>query len=107
MMDSQSEPAAALPDASQRARLRRTRLLRDILARLGVSLAGFAVVGSLALIIIYMFYQAAPAFQAPAVTVTAHTAAQVDEPARLALLQPRQSNHTLIVNAAGEVDVFD
>lgn len=107
MMDSQSESAAALPDASQRARLRRTRLLRDILARIGVSLAGFAVIGSLALIIIYMFYQAAPAFQAPAVTVTGNTAAQVDEPALLALLQPRQSSHALIVNAAGAVDVFD
>jgi phosphate transport system permease protein len=107
MTDSRPEPAAALPDASQRARLRRTRLLRDILARIGVSLAGFAVIGSLALIIIYMFYLAAPAFQAPAVTVAAQSAAEVGEPARLALLQPRQSSHALSVNAAGDLDLVD
>lgn len=107
MTDSLSEPAAALPDASQRARLRRTRLLRDILARVGVSLAGFAVIGSLALIIVYMFYQAAPAFQAPAVTVAAQSVAEVGEPSRLALLQPRQSTRALSINAAGDLDLVD
>lgn len=55
--------AVSLPDASQRARLRRRRRVGDLLARTGVSLAGLAVIASLALIIIYLVMQTLPVFR--------------------------------------------
>lgn len=108
MLDKQSE-VVALPNVMQRARLRRIRLFRDFLARVGVSLAGFAVIGSLALIIVYMFYQAAPAFQAPSVNKVSHFQGQTQgsAPALWAILQPRQLPAVVGIDAQGSVHVID
>ena len=47
-------PTSLMPDAQQRARLRKVRNIRDAVSRYGVAAAGMAVVGALGLIFLYL-----------------------------------------------------
>ncbi len=63
MSERPSTPAhrgSLMPDAEQRARLRKVRKFKDGLSRYGVGTAGMMVVGALALIFLYLFSEVAP-----------------------------------------------
>jgi len=52
-----------LPDRDQRQKLRRRRRLKDNISRWGISVAGFGVVFSLAMIFVYLFWEVMPIFR--------------------------------------------
>lgn len=54
------KPPSLMPNAQQRARLRRVRNIRDGISRYGVAAAGMAVVGALGLIFFYLFSEVFP-----------------------------------------------
>src|SRR5690606_1841077 len=66
------ESKSLMPDAGQRARLRKRRNVNDAVSRYGVGAAGMAVVGALALIFFYLFSEVAPLLRSSSVEVT-HT----------------------------------
>lgn len=64
------ESKSLMPDADQRARLRKRRNASDSFSRYGVGAAGMAVVGALALIFFYLFSEVAPLLRSSSVDVT-------------------------------------
>jgi len=60
-----------MPNAEQRARLRKVRKFKDGLSRYGVGTAGMMVVGALALIFIYLFSEVAPLLRSSSIEPTA------------------------------------
>ena len=59
-----------MPNAEQRARLRRIRMFKDSCSRWGITAAGMAVVFSLGLIFFYLFSEVAPLLRNASVDVT-------------------------------------
>lgn len=58
-----------MPNAEQRAKLRRWRNLKDKISGYGIMVAGIAVVGSLALIFVYLFSEVMPLLRGASVDV--------------------------------------
>lgn len=74
MSERHSTPAnrgSLMPNAEQRARLRKVRKFKDSLSRYGVGTAGMMVVGALALIFIYLFSEVAPLLRSSSIEPTA------------------------------------
>lgn len=59
-----------MPDAEQRARLRKIRSFKDGVSRYGVTAAGLAVVGALGLIFFYLFSEVAPLLRSSSIEVS-------------------------------------
>ncbi len=70
---------AFLPNAEQRARLRRVRNAKDSVSRYGVTGAGLAVVGALALIFFYLFSEVAPLLRGASLGTARHYPSPVSE----------------------------
>lgn len=66
------QPVSLMPDASQRARLRKVRKIRDTISRYGIGVAGMAVIGALCLIFFYLFSEVAPLLRSTSLDIT-HT----------------------------------
>lgn len=62
--------SALLPSAAQRAKMRRMRNIKDKVSGYGIMTAGIAVVGSLALIFVYLFSEVTPLLRGASVDVT-------------------------------------
>lgn len=62
--------ASLMPNAEQRARLRKVRKFKDHLSRYGVASAGMLVVAALALIFLYLFSEVAPLLKGAEIDVT-------------------------------------
>ncbi len=102
-------PASLMPNAEQRARQRKIRSLKDGLSRYGIGAAGFAVVGALALIFVYLFSEVAPLFKGASVDVTetfTSPASSVDDPA-VHLVLERYEVIGASFNRSGAVNFFD
>jgi len=97
-----------LPNTEQRKRLRKLRMLKDRLSRYGVTAAGMAVVGALALIFIYLFTEVAPLLRSSSVTVTGAYASPVSTPADPAehLVLERYEEIVASFSRSGEVAFF-
>jgi phosphate transport system permease protein len=80
-----------LPNAEQRARLRRLRRFKDQFSRYGVMTAGIAVVASLGLIFFYLFSEVFPLLRGASVDVTRSyhlpSAGQAASPVKLLTLE--------------------
>lgn len=72
-----SEPESLMPQAQQRAKLRRIRKLKDRLSHWGVATAGIAVVGALGLIFFYLFAEVMPLLKGAKVTPLTQYSTQV------------------------------
>jgi phosphate transport system permease protein len=66
--------ASLLPNAARRERLRKRRSLRDAASSYGVGTAGIGVIFSLALIFLYLFYEAFPLLKPASMEVAAEIA---------------------------------
>jgi len=74
------EPIAQLlPSPAQRAKMRRMRNIKDKLSGYGIMTAGIAVVGSLALIFVYLFSEVTPLLRGATVDVTNSYSLPVNE----------------------------
>ncbi|QKT02833.1 ABC transporter permease subunit [Ectothiorhodospiraceae bacterium 2226] len=76
----------ALPDAAARRRLRRWRGVKDLVARYGVALGGYSVIGALALIFVYLMSEVVPMFRAASITPVASYTVPGTGPAQTAYL---------------------
>jgi len=103
------ESKSLMPDAAQRARLRKRRNLSDAFSRYGVGAAGMAVVGALALIFFYLFSEVAPLLRSSSVDVTETYASPVsradDISAHLTL--DRYEEIGASFNPSGKVSFFN
>ncbi|MDO3382878.1 ABC transporter permease subunit [Gilvimarinus algae] len=108
---SEAPPATAeslMPDAQERARLRRVRRLKDRFSRWGVASAGLAVVGALGLIFFYLFSEVAPLLKDADVEPTQNYSIArtgVTAPTRHLVLE-RYEQLGASVTEAGEVQFF-
>lgn len=97
-----------MPDAEQRARLRRVRKIRDNLSRYGVGAAGMAVVGALCLIFFYLFSEVAPLLRSSSITVTHEyqslISSQADPSEHLTLERYQEMGASF--NRSGKVNFF-
>lgn len=66
---SSAKTSALMPNAEQRAKLRRWRNIKDKISGYGIMVAGIAVVGSLALIFVYLFSEVTPLLRSASVDV--------------------------------------
>ena len=64
-----AQTASLMPNAEQRTKLRRMRNIKDKFSGYGIMTAGIAVVGSLALIFVYLFSEIAPLLRGASVDV--------------------------------------
>src|SRR5690554_459390 len=97
-----------LPNTEQRKRLRKLRMFKDRLSRYGVTAAGMAVVGALALIFIYLFSEVSPLLRSSSVMVTGAYASPVSTPADPAehLVLERYEEIVASFSRSGEVAFF-
>ena len=102
-------PPSLMPDARQRARLRKIRNIRDAVSRYGVAAAGMAVVGALGLIFLYLFSEVFPLLRSSSVdvqkTYQASSVASVDDPA-IHLILERYEEIGASFNRLGSVSFF-
>lgn len=69
LLSTAEQITSLMPDASQRARLRKKRNIRDALSRYGVGAAGMAVVGALGLIFFYLFSEVFPLLRGSSIDI--------------------------------------
>lgn len=70
-----------MPNAEQRARLRKVRNIRDRISHYGVGAAGMAVVGALGMIFFYLFSEVAPLLRSSSIELTTSYPSAVSSPA--------------------------
>ena len=101
-------PTSLMPDAQQRARLRKVRNIRDAVSRYGVAAAGMAVVGALGLIFLYLFSEVFPLLRSSSVDVTKTYTSSASTPAdRTAhLILERYEEIGASFNQQGSVNFF-
>ncbi|HEY7886134.1 MAG TPA: ABC transporter permease subunit [Cellvibrionaceae bacterium] len=111
-MSESSSPApqvvSLMPNAEERARLRRVRKFKDHFSRYGVGTAGIAVVGALALIFVYLFSEVAPLLRGSSMdvtqTYTTPVATAADPAVHLVLERYEQIGASF--NRSGDVNFF-
>lgn len=98
-----------MPNAEQRARLRRVRRFKDGLSRYGVGTAGMMVVASLALIFLYLFSEVAPLLRGSSIEVTADYPFDISEGEDRSrhLVLERYEEMGASFNASGEIHFFN
>ncbi|WP_439509534.1 ABC transporter permease subunit [Marinimicrobium koreense] len=98
-----------MPNAEQRARLRKVRKFKDGLSRYGVGTAGMMVVGALALIFIYLFSEVAPLLRSSSIEPTADypfaLTSEADPSAHLVLERYEEMGASF--SEAGQVHFFN
>ncbi len=97
-----------MPDAQQRARLRKVRNIRDGISRYGVATAGLAVVGALGLIFFYLFSEVFPLLRSSSIEVQQtynSSAASPTDPA-VHLILERYEEIGASFNRSGSVNFF-
>ncbi|UZJ44841.1 ABC transporter permease subunit [Marinimicrobium sp. C6131] len=112
MSERPSTPAhrgSLMPNAEQRARLRKVRKLKDSLSRYGVGTAGMMVVGALALIFIYLFSEVAPLLRSSSIEPTADYPFALTSPADPSahLVLERYEEMGASFSEAGQVHFFN
>lgn len=78
-MTNAEQIASLMPSAEQRTKLRRMRNIKDKLSGYGIMTAGIAVVGSLALIFVYLFSEIAPLLRGASVDIEKSYSLPVNE----------------------------
>src|SRR5690606_38973257 len=98
-----------MPNALQRSRLRKIRRFKDHLSRYGVGAAGMVVVGSLALIFLYLFSEVAPLLKSSEIDVATQYQAPIAGPSMPAehLLLERYEEIGASFTRAGMVNFFN
>lgn len=99
--------ASLMPNAEQRARLRKVRRFKDGLSRYGVGTAGLMVVASLALIFLYLFSEVAPLLRDSSLKVTSDYPFEVSESPSRHLVLERYEEMGATFNQSGRIDFFD
>lgn len=103
-----AQPVSLMPDAHQRARLRKVRKIRDNISRYGVGAAGMAVVGALCLIFFYLFSEVAPLLRSTSLEVTHTYQSPISSPADPSehLTLERYQEMGASFNRSGKVNFF-
>jgi phosphate transport system permease protein len=108
LLNTAGQTASLMPNAQQRARLRKVRNIRDGISRYGVGTAGMAVVGALGLIFFYLFSEVAPLLRSSSIEVT-HTYqapfSSVTDPSQHLTLERYQEIGTSF-NRSGRVNFY-
>ncbi len=112
MSERRSSPGSRdslMPNAEQRARLRKIRRFKDGLSRYGVGTAGMMVVGALALIFLYLFSEVAPLLRSSSLDVTTEYHSPVTSPANPSehLVLERYEEMGASFNRSGLVSFFN
>lgn len=112
MSERRSSPGSRdslMPNAEQRARLRKIRRFKDGLSRYGVGTAGMMVVGALALIFLYLFSEVAPLLRSSTLEVTSDYPSPVTSPANPSehLVLERYEEMGASFNPSGTVSFFN
>lgn len=108
-MSNQQPISALLPNAEQRARLRRIRYFKDQFSKYGIMTAGMAVVFSLGLIFFYLFSEVGPLLRGASVSVeqTHNLPVPQNDKAIAHLTLERYEEIAAIYYQQGEVDFFN
>lgn len=100
--------AALLPSTEQRLRLRKRRTRNDKLSRYGITTAGFAVIGALTLIFVYLFSEVFPMLRSTSLALQeVHFQAPVtqQDPAKHLVLE-RYEEIASTYSASGKINFF-
>lgn len=108
ILSTAEQSVSLMPNAQQRARLRKVRNIRDGISRYGIATAGLAVVAALGLIFFYLFSEVAPLLRSSSIETT-HTysspVSSASDPSEHLVIE-RYEEMGASFNRSGQVNFF-